>query len=111
MPDQNPFANAFSAPVAPTGEDETTPKPASSNPFANVFTDRASVSMPANPFANAFGTSPDNGQPEPTQHLYQDSSQPLYKRAFDFATTPLTESIFGLPETRPGAGGFERGVE
>ena len=55
---------------------------------------------------------PNNGQPSaPTQHLYQDSSQPWYKRAWDYANTPLTESLFGLPEDRQGAGGFERGVE
>jgi hypothetical protein len=54
-------------------------------------------------------SSPFSGQP--SQHVYQDSSQPWYKRAWDFANTPITESLFGLPEDRPGAGGFERGVE
>ena len=55
---------------------------------------------------------PDNGQlSDPAQHIYQDSSQPWYKRAWDFANTPLTESLFGLPEYRPGAGGLERAVE
>ena len=60
---------------------------------------------------------PNNGQPPvtepigPAQHVYQDETQPWYKRAWDWANTPITESVFGLPEDRPGAGGFERGVE
>ncbi len=64
---------------------------------------------------NGFSiVSPNNGQTgvaPPTKHLYQDESQPWYKRAGDWLNTPLTESLFGLPETRPGAGGFERGIE
>jgi hypothetical protein len=59
---------------------------------------------------------PVSGQPAtelggPTQHLYQDDTQPWYKRAWDWTNTPITESVFGLPESREGAGGFERGVE
>lgn len=69
----------------------------------------------SNPIDAALGGEeprPDNGQPpEPTQHVYQDSSQPWYKRAWDFANTPMTESLFGLPEERQGAGGFERAAE
>lgn len=56
--------------------------------------------------------SPETGQPEtPTEHIYQDSSQPWYKRAWDLANTPITESLFGMPESREGAGGFERAGE
>jgi hypothetical protein len=33
------------------------------------------------------------------------------KKAWAWANTPLTTSLFGLPEERAGAGGFERGVE
>ena len=59
--------------------------------------------------------SPLSGQPSspegPQEHVYQDSTQPWYKRAWDWANTPITTSLFGLPEDRPGAGGFERGVE
>ena len=109
MADQNPFANAFSTPAAQV-EGGDTPSTPSSNPFANAFTATSTATTPTNPFASAFGSS-GTGQSAPTEHLYQDSSQPLYKRAWDFATTPLTESLFGLPETRPGAGGFERGLE
>jgi hypothetical protein len=49
--------------------------------------------------------------PSAPQHTYQDESQPWYKRAWDYANTPITSSLFGLPEERQGAGGFERGVE
>jgi hypothetical protein len=55
---------------------------------------------------------PDNGQPaQPIQHVYQDPNQSWYKRAWDFAQTPITESLFGMPEEREGAGGLERGIE
>ena len=70
--------------------------------------------QPPSSLPPGFGVqnSPNNGQPaEPAKHLYQDDTQPWYKRAGDWLDTPITESIFGLPETRPGAGGFERGVE
>jgi hypothetical protein len=81
-------------------ENETTPA-SSSDPFA-AFGGR-SISGPL---------SGQTSQPsEPAQHIYQDSSQPWYKRAHDFFSTPLTESLFGIPEERPGAGGFERAVE
>ena len=84
--------------------------------LASAPTTQPTSTPEQDPFA-AFGgrsvSNPDNGQTqsEPPQHLYQDSSQPLYRRAWDWANTPLTESLFGLPEDRPGAGGFERGVE
>jgi hypothetical protein len=62
--------------------------------------------------------SPNNGQsvsdagaPEEEKPAYQDSSQPWYTRAFSWLNTPLTESLFGIPETRQGAGGIERGIE
>jgi hypothetical protein len=57
---------------------------------------------------------PKNGpeeSPTPAKHLYQDASQPLYKQVGDWLNTPLTESLFGLPEERAGAGGIERGLE
>ena len=122
MADQNPFADAFTntAVAPPPPAAEASP---SSNPFASAFSDtsRPSSDSPSpvtaeassNPFASAFGeSSPVNGQPPAeAQHIYQDSSQPWYKRAWDYANTPLTESLFGMPETREGAGGFERGVE
>jgi hypothetical protein len=75
-----------------------------------------SVNVPSsssNLFDAGAGIS-NNGQlasAEPAKHLYQDETQPWYKRGFDWLNTPITESIFGLPEDRPGAGGFERGVE
>src|ERR1039458_775082 len=99
MSDQNPFANAFSAPVASPEEGGTPASPAPSNPFASAFSSGASTTTPANPFASAFGSSPDNG---PTEHAYQDSSQPWYKRAWDWSNTPLTESLFGLPAESQG---------
>jgi len=49
--------------------------------------------------------------PAPIKHLYQDPNAAWYSRAFDWMQTPLTESLFGLPEEREGASGFERGVE
>ena len=107
---------------------QTTSTPANDDPFA-AFGGHSLTSPTApatavpntapdqDPFA-AFGgrsvSSPNNGQTAPAspiQHLYQDSSQPWYKRAWDWANTPLTESLFGWPEDRPGAGGFERGLE
>ena len=57
---------------------------------------------------------PNNGQteaPASPKFDYQDPNKPWYSRAFSWLNTPLTESLFGLPEDRPGAGGFERGVE
>lgn len=92
-------ANGFqlaSAPTAPRTEAVAAP----------------SSGVDANGFALA-NPSPVNGQSgaAPAEHIYQDKAQPWYKRAFDFAETPVTESIFGLPETRPGAGGFEKGAE
>ena len=102
----------------------TTPEPSSpvepSLPSGFVLENSSSPTPPTTqpspenlPSGFVLQGNPDNGQTPatPTQHLYQDSSQPLYKRAWDWANTPLTESLFGLPEERAGAGGFERGVE
>jgi hypothetical protein len=53
-------------------------------------------------------SSPENGQgnaPQPT------TNDPWYKQAWDFANTPVTESLFGMKDSREGAGGFERGIE
>ena len=57
--------------------------------------------------------SPENGQTtsEAPKFDYQDPSKSWYSRAWSWLNTPLTESLFGLPEDRPGAGGFERGLE
>jgi hypothetical protein len=37
--------------------------------------------------------------------------EPWYEKAWSWANTPLSSSLFGWPEEREGAGGFERGVE
>src|ERR1700721_4204903 len=102
----------------------TTPEPSSpvepSLPSGFVLENSSSPTPPTTqpspenlPSGFVLQGNPDNGQTPatPTQHPYQDSSQPLYKRAWDWANTPLTESLCGLPEERAGAGGFERGVE
>ena len=123
MPDQNPFANAFTTPDA-SASSAGASSSASSNPFSNAFSTETTstssqTSAPSNPFASAFG-SQDNGQTQPTQHLYQDPSQPWYKRAFDFAQTPTIDfthlmskegavgKAFGRTSDQ---GGFERGAE
>ena len=126
MPVQNPL----DALVSSSPETNPVPKSSgtSSNPLDSLFSEgstlAASAPAPAaqastNPLDLAFGTgsSPLSGQPtstdtpEETQRLYQDDTQPWYKRAWDFANTPVTESLFGIPEERKGAGGFERAVE
>lgn len=73
----------------------------------------ASLSAPshdANGFQLIGGSSsptfPNNGNPPPKD----DSDDPWYKKAWDFAQTPLTEQ-FGIPSERAGAGGFERAGE
>jgi len=42
--------------------------------------------------------------------MFKDPNEPWYTKAWDALNTPLTED-FGLPTSRAGAGGFERGVE
>ena len=80
-----------------------------------------SSSIPASPsggsgssFALLFGgesnaQSPLNGQSSSAPTTSSDD--PWYKKAWNWANTPLTTSLLGLPEDRQGAGGFERGVE
>ena len=116
--------------TAPSPPAQTAPSP------QNIWSQPA----PASPASSSFGTdpksiwgSPENGQtaPAPRQsvavqpaqpqtHLYQDSSQPFYKRAWDFANTPMLDfthlmskegaigEAFGRTSDQ---GGFERGVE
>ena len=117
--------------TAPSPPAQTAPSP------QNIWSQPA----PASPASSSsFGTdpksiwgSPENGQtapaprqsvavqPAPPQtHLYQDSSQPFYKRAWDFANTPTLDfthlmskegaigEAFGRTSDQ---GGFERGVE
>src|SRR5271157_4969421 len=118
MADQNPFDQLLTNPTpasAPTGA------VSSSNPFDNLFsspTTSAPQATPvsSNPFDSLFPKSnPETGQTQqpaaPTQHIYQDPSQPFLKRAFDFLDTPLSESVLGIPQERQGAGGIERGLE
>jgi hypothetical protein len=50
-------------------------------------------------------------QPASTPKPTADPNEPWYKKAFDWANTPLTESLGGIPEYREGAGGVERGLE
>ena len=101
---------------------ENTSTPSSGNLFDQGQTGGGSASAPQETqVASAAPTSgnlfdagqnrPVNGPPAEASHIYQDESQPWYKRAWDYANTPLTESLFGLPEYREGAGGFERGIE
>jgi hypothetical protein len=115
MPEPNPFDQL----LTPTSREPSAASETPANPFDNisssggggVSSSEPPASSSSNPF-DSLATSPLTGQPqEPAQHIYQDSSQPWYKRAWDFAQTPLTESVFGLPEERQGAGGFERAVE
>jgi hypothetical protein len=111
--DANGFPIVGATPTASSGVDQngfqivgggSSPSP---RPFSS-----SSPAFDENGFAvvgSPDSSSPENGQPE--SHLYEDPNQPWYKRAWDFANTPLTESLFGLPENRQGAGGFERGLE
>lgn len=115
MADNDPFekyaahpsqevTEAPSAMLPSEGDSDPFEKYAAHQPVAPV----SSVATPSEP-------GPVSGQPAgPEQvpsHIYQDSSQPWYKRAWDWANTPLSESVFGLPEERQGAGGFERAAE
>ena len=52
--------------------------------------------------------SPLSGQPSAPLSGDNDS---WMKKAWNWANTPLTTSLFGMPEERAGAGGFERGLE
>lgn len=86
------------------------------NPIDSSLGAASAASSSPNPIDSALSGGgefrPINGQTDQSPKFdYQDSSQPFYKRAFSWLNTPLTESLFGLPETRPGAGGFERGIE
>jgi len=130
MADNDPFA-AFGGKQITEQPTETAPAAASSSSdlFAAFGGKSVSSSDPqaqsvastptpsGDPFASFGGrsistTTPVNGQPEaPQEHLYQDKSQPWYKRAWDWANTPLTESVGGLADSREGAGGFERAGE
>lgn len=68
----------------------------------------ASLSHDENGFQLVGGSAsaiPNNGNLPP-----DDSDDPWYKKAWNFANTPLTEQ-FGIPSEREGAGGFERGAE
>lgn len=74
-----------------------------------------SSSSSGNPIDSVLGGSPLSGQssgPSPSPKFdYQDPNKGWAARAWSWANTPLTASLFGMPEDRPGAGGFERGVE
>jgi hypothetical protein len=65
--------------------------------------------------SDLFGGSPtpNNGQStaEAPKFDYQDPNKGWIERGWSWLNTPLSESLFGLPEDRPGANGLERGVE
>lgn len=108
--------SSFYGPAPTSGVQPTESSPSLGSDAASSSPVPTASSTPYSSFYGAAGgqtSSPDNGQQDSgtTQHVYQDSSQPWYKRAWDFANTPVTESLFGLPEERQGAGGFERAVE
>lgn len=83
---------------------------ASTLPRLSVSAPPISSSVDENGFTLA---SPDNGQPSSSapKFDYQDPNKSWYERGWSWLNTPLTESLFGLPEDRPGAGGAERGLE
>jgi len=86
------------------------------NPIDSSLGATSAASSSANPIDSALTGGPatprpDNGNPAPAAPpLVQQPDEPFYKKAFDFLNTPITED-FGLPTSRAGAGGFERGVE
>lgn len=81
------------------------------------------------PFSQGSGSLPDPGQISESDFLSSrenprplvgqtsstpkpaNSDEPWYEKAWTWANTPLTTSLFGMPEEREGAGGFERGIE
>jgi hypothetical protein len=74
----------------------------------------ASPASSSSSLGDLFGTPSSSSEPsasEAPKFDYQDPSKSWYSRAWSWLNTPLSESLFGLPEDRPGAGGFERGLE
>jgi len=80
---------------------------------------RASVPVAASPSPSGADLSDLFGGPKPTSSAessapkfdYQDPNKGWIERGWSWLNTPLSESLFGLPEDRPGANGLERGVE
>ena len=104
-------------PFAKYAVSDTAPQPSTtSDPFSQyavgggVSASQGQSDSSDDPFSK-YAVSPNNGQEPAAPPLYKDASQPFYKRAWSFANTPLTESLFGLPSERRGAGGFERAGE
>jgi hypothetical protein len=127
MPQDDPFAAFGGAAASSTpAQPQSTPQVPSSDPFAAFggASSSSGVSSPAetataapaanDPFA-AFGGSsvtptnpvhfPDNSEQQPPPN------EGLMAKVWRLANEPLTESIGGIPESRPGAGGLERGAE
>jgi hypothetical protein len=94
----------------------------SSPDLSDIFGGKSSPSLVTPPLSTSSQSTTDlsdifGGGSRPAQattaptHVYQDPNAAWYSRAFDWANTPLTTSLFGLPEEREGASGLERGVE
>lgn len=67
---------------------------------------------PSSQFGGQITSSPVNGQESAAPKFdYQDPNKGWIERGWNWLNTPLTESLFGMPADREGAGGFERGVE
>ena len=96
MPDQNTnsgFGSAYTSPATPSSGGYL---PASSSGFGSAYTSSAPTTIP------------NSGKPS-TPSSGSDDESWLHK-AWDFANTPLTETL-GIPSERQGAGGFERAGE
>jgi len=120
MPQDDPFAayggSAISSPTQANSSPTNIPPP-QSDPFAAFGGTALSSESPSSPqptqapqdssdpFAAFGGQSVQKTDNEP------DPNEGLLAKSWRLANQPLTESLFGIPESRPGAGGLERGAE
>lgn len=108
MPDQDPWAGAFQSAAAPAPAPAAAAPPAptpSNDPWATAFQNPAQPTLSADPWSTAFGSAPE----APARP--KDEPVTLPGKAWDWINKPLTTTLFDIPESRPGAGPIETGVE
>src|SRR5882762_9745552 len=113
---ENLLDQGLSAPNSPPPQ---TPPPPSSQNLLDAGLSGGSSSVPTSTQTSA-STSPlssnllDAGLETPSVQKTDNEPDPnegLLAKSWRLANQPLTESLFGIPESRPGAGGLERGAE
>ena len=112
MADQNLLDQGLSTP----NTTEAPPSPTSPNLLDAGLSGGASSFTPATQTASTSSNLLDAGLGTASVRKTDESQQPppnqsFLSKAWDWANTPLTESLGGIPESREGAGGLERGAE